>query len=197
MTAEAAQRKRRQQEEYARQIGEAASRAPLQSPRVALSARGGAAAVGGRQYSVAQGDSSAAPLVAQGGKSLLVSGFSGNGPQTTLALKRAQQEDYKQSLLSDQQRTQQIRSAQSSRDAGYSDARITRPLREPPTNTGLQVGQNIGTSTREAAQHHQRQQYTQALESDKTASEIPKTSVAKVKKEPFGSKSSLYINLQA
>lgn len=182
LTGEAAERKRRGQGEYARQIAEAASARPLASPRVAL--KGGAAAFGGRHYSgglsVDEGAAAAMNSSSGGGgaSSVLVSGFSGLGPQTSLALRRAQQQDYKMSLERDQQCEMERISREGGVDVrGHTRSPRPRPPNEAPASTGLMVGVNLGTATRQALILQKRDEYSRELQQDARKQEIPKTYV--------------------
>lgn len=159
MVREERENKRRAQEEYARQLREAAAAVPLESPRQPLHRR--------RQQQY--------PLPPEEHKnprspgSLLSTGLTTVGPNTSLVLKREQQREYRQELDRD-------RFAEPITSDRVPLKRYQPP--PPPSQTGLRVGaSDLSTSVQRHQHREQQEEYAVALENDRKAAPIPNTRV--------------------
>ena len=176
--AQALALKRQQQQEYARQIQESSTKVPPFSPRSSLQLQQRSH----RQLSVAGGDSSISNSSSgnneSGPSALLAKGLASMGPSTTLMLKRAQQEQYKASLESDQ--AMRAIAGGDLSDGSGARASLRRQQQQQQQAqqqqhqpTGLLVGPDIGTATRHAINQRRQEDYARELAFDKTTPAIP------------------------
>ena len=177
--AHLAEVKRLQQQEYARQIQEASSKAPLRSPRATLHRHTlAAAAATDERGGVSQDrEREREREREQGAAALLANGLTTMGPTTTVMLKRAQQELWKQTLDRDMgSRTTRV-------DGGGGEMRESRrrPEPQPPQSTGLFVGPDIGAATRHSLQQRKQEEYVRELAMDKNKQPIPTIHVPRQK----------------
>jgi len=171
--ARLAQVKREQQQEYARQIQEASSKAPLRSPRATLHKHTLA-----DERSGVNRDREREREREQGAAALLANGLATMGPTTTVMLKRAQQELWKQTLDRD------LGSRVDGGGGGGGGERREprrRPEPEPPQSTGLFVGPDIGAATRHSLQQRKQEEYVRELAMDKNKQPIPTIHVPRQK----------------
>lgn len=160
--------KRRQQHEYRLQLMEASSQAPIKSPRAALRAH---------RVNVPANQPTEAFSQQNEGNSgnLLANGLQSMGPVTSFALKRAQQEQYRQHLAQDKAHHSTVAMQEDDRVA------LKQYAPQPPAPTGLIVGPNIGTSTRQTLNHRRQEEYAHELEMDRVQPPIPSSYVPRPK----------------